>query len=181
MILAAGAMLFSNILGRSASIAESGLGAFNAIREGKCGDWKNLFQGITGGPDDNVIGCLSELAVDVATLAIPTTLLPLQIGLNLFRGASEYLLGGDSLDACMYLVQGVSGGDFKGTASQLVKEGKDIHEVWKGSKGTKETSRRILDHAGGRIGHLAGRISKQASPSLKIFFEAAKKTYNLVA
>ncbi len=174
MIQAAGAMLFSNFLGRSASMFENAYGIFDGIKKGHWGGYKQALQGITGGQDNTVIGSLSELAVDCATMAIP---MPLQIGLNLFRGATEFFLGKDSMDACMYAAQGLSGGDFKGFASKVMEEGKDVKKVWLQCKGTSEG---MLGHLGSRAGHYYGTVSQKAAPYLNIFFDAAKRSMSLL-
>lgn len=171
MIQALGALAFSNFFGRSASMMENAYGIFDGIKKGHWGGFKQTFQGITGGHDDTVIGSLSELAVDCATMAIP---MPLQIGLNLFRGASELLLGRDSMDACMYLAQGVSGGNFQDFSKKAIEEGKNLKEVWSKTKGTSEP---MIGHLGSRAGHYYGMVSKQASPYLKVFFDAARKSF----
>ncbi len=168
-----GAMVFSNFFGRSASMLENAYGIFDGIKKGHWGGYKQAFQGITGGPDNTVIGSLSELAVDCATMAIP---MPLQVGLNLFRGVNEFIFGKDSMDACIYLAQGATGGDFQGFATKAMEEGRNIKATWTKCKGTTEG---MLPYIGERTGHYSGKVYKQVLPYLDMLFSAGKKTFKL--
>lgn len=179
MIQATGSFLFASYLGRSASILENGWGIFSSLKEGNWGSWKNIFDGIKGGKDNNVIGCISELGVDLATMALP---MPLQIGLNLTRSVGEFFIGKDPMDAAMYAAQGLSGGDMGKLSSTAVSEFNAIKGMW--TEGASKVAnlkdidyKPLVSHISSRAGTLAGNVYKQLGPWLDMFIKAAKPAY----